>query len=136
MDFYGTEICFKALFKVLIFAEIFDPRQKFLLNCLSWSQCIWSQNPNFQGVPPRTLEISGRQNWANVDKLAHFAQKATKKQQMLKNDVFWDFWKFLTPQVKFSKTRPEPQKFLPTSKIIKIVQINVKDVSKSPARVF
>ena len=43
---------------------------------------------NFQGVPPRPLEISGRQNWANVGNLAHFAQKATKKQQMLKNDVF------------------------------------------------
>jgi len=34
------------------------------------------------------LEISGRQNWANVGKLGNFAQKATKKQQMLKNDVF------------------------------------------------
>ena len=43
---------------------------------------------NFQGVPPRHVEISGRQNWANVGNLAHFAQKATKKQQMLKNDVF------------------------------------------------
>ena len=37
---------------------------------------------------PRPVEISGRQNWANVGNLAHFAQKATKKQQMLKNDVF------------------------------------------------
>ena len=49
---------------------------------------------NFHRVPPRPLEISGRQNWANVSNLAHFAQKATKKQQMLKNDVFWDFWRF------------------------------------------
>ena len=43
---------------------------------------------NFDRVPPRPLEISGRQNWANVGNLAHFAPKATKKQQMLKNDVF------------------------------------------------
>ena len=48
---------------------------------------------NFHRVPPRPLEISGRQNWANVSNLAHFAQKATKKQQMLKNDDFWQFWK-------------------------------------------
>ena len=44
--------------------------------------------PNFDRVPPMPLEISGRQNWANVGNLAHFAQKATKKQQMLKNDDF------------------------------------------------
>ena len=64
---------------------------------------------NFHGVPPRTLEISGRQNWANVGNLAHFAQKATKKQQMLKNDDFWPFWglsifwKFLTHNTKIAK---------------------------------
>ena len=48
---------------------------------------------NFDRVPPSPQEISGRQNWANVGNLTHFAQKATKKQQMLKNDVFWQFWR-------------------------------------------
>ena len=43
---------------------------------------------NFHGVPPRTLEISGRQNWANVGNLDHFAQNEREKQQMLKNDDF------------------------------------------------
>ena len=142
MDFYGTEICFKTLLKGSIFAEISDPRQKFLLNCLSWSKSFSSQNANFHGVPPRPVEISGRRNWANVGNLAHFAQKATKKQQMLKNDVFWHFWrwsifeKFLTHKSKFSKTPPESQKFLHISKMIKMAQIGIKDVFSTPARVF
>ena len=43
---------------------------------------------NFQEVPPRLVEISGRQNWENVGNLGHFAQNERKKQQMLKNDNF------------------------------------------------
>ena len=109
MDFYGTEICFKTLSKVLIFAEISDPQQKFLLNCLSWSKSFWNQNANFHEIPPRHLEISGRQNWANVGNLDHFAQNERKKQQVLKNDDFWAFWRyeifenFLTHNSNFQK---------------------------------
>ena len=93
MDFYGTEICFKTLLKVLIFAEISDPRQKFLLNCLSRSKSIWRQNANFHGVPCSLVEVSGRQNWANVDNLAHFAQNATKKTTNVEKWCFLTFLK-------------------------------------------
>ena len=43
---------------------------------------------NFQGVPPKLVEISRKQNWANVGNLGHFAQNERKKQKMLKNDNF------------------------------------------------
>ena len=109
MDFCGIEICFTTLFKVWIFAEISDPRQKFLLNCLSWSKSFWSQNAYFHGVPPRPVEISGMQNWANVGNLAHFAQKATKKTTNVEKWCFLtflkmvNFWKIFDPQVQIFK---------------------------------
>ena len=138
MDFYGTEICFKTLLKVLIFAEISDPRQKFLLNCLSWSKSIWGQNANFQGVPPRLVEISGRQNWANVGNLAHFAQNATnvEKWWFLTFLKILNFWKFLLQKSKISKISRETQKFLPTSKIWKNEQLYPKYFFETPGYFF
>ena len=42
---------------------------------------------------PKPLEISGRQNWANVGNLAQFLQNQRKNHQMLKNDDFDHFRK-------------------------------------------
>ena len=142
MVFYGTEICFKGLLKVLIFAEIFDPRQKFLLNCLRWSKCIWSQNLDFHGVPLRLVEISRRQNWANVGNLAHFAQNTTKKQQMLKNDVFWHFWrwvifeKILTHNSKISNMALMTVEISADPKILGIINLGPKKSSDMRAPFF
>ena len=107
MVFYGTEICFKRLLKVSILAEIFDPRQKFLLNCLRWSKCIWSQNLDFHGVPPRLVEISGKQNWANVGNLDHFAQNTKKTTNVEK----WCFLTFLKMGVLWKNFDTQLQNF-------------------------
>ena len=54
MKSYETEICFKIMCKVLIFAEISDLVQKFLLNHLSRLKCILRLKYQF------SVEISGR----------------------------------------------------------------------------
>ena len=142
MVFYGTEICFKGLLKVSIFAEIFNPRQKFLLNCLSWSKCIWSQNLDFHAVPLRLVEISERQNWANVGNLAYFAQNVTKKQQMLKNDVFWHFWRWvifeknLTHNSKISNMALMTVEISVNPKILGIINLGPKKSSNMCAPFF
>ena len=142
MDFYGIEICFRVLFKVSVFAEIFDPWQKFLSLKSTWVMLKFCDFFNFQGVPAWTLEISGRQNWANVGNLGHFAQNERKKQQMLKNDDFWPFWRYeifekiLTHNSNFQKVAQSRRNFCPTSKIIKIGKINVKELLETPARIF
>ena len=97
---------------------------------------------NFHGVPPRTLEISGRQNWANVGNLAHFAQKATKKQQMLKNDVFWHFWrwvifeKILTHNSKISNMALMTVEISADPKILGIINLGPKKSSNMCAPFF
>ena len=61
---------------------------------------------NFDRVPPRPLEISGKQNWANVGNLAHFAQKTTKKTTNVEKWwfltilSFGHFLKFFDPQLQ------------------------------------
>ena len=60
------------------FAEIFDFDRNFchlsqLKQCSFFAICF-----NFQGYP-RPVEISGRQNWANMSNLAQFAQNERKK---------------------------------------------------------
>ena len=117
-------------------------RNFYLIAFKSWSQCIWSQNPNFHGYLPSPLEISGRQNWANEDKLAHCAQKATKKQQMLKNDVFWHFWrwvifeKILTHNSKISNMALMTVEISADPKILGIINLGPKKSSNMRAPFF
>ena len=96
---------------------------------------------NFDRVPPRPLEISGRQNRANVGNLAHFPQKATKKQQMLKNDVFWDFWRFEIFE-NFWPTTPKFQKYAQTNRNfcrppnLGVVTLGPRKPSETRGRIF
>ena len=125
---------------------------QFLQNILTSDRnfCHLSHLRNIHFLP--FLQFSGgypqdpRNFWeAKLGKCGQISTLCPKSNKQTTNVEKWcflrflkifDFWKFLTPQVKFSKTRPEPQKFLPNSKIIKIVHITVNDVSKCPARVF
>ena len=76
---------------------------------------------NFDRVPPRPLEIFGRQNWAKVSNLAHFAQKTTKKTTNVEKWCFltilkkWKFLKFLTHNSQIAKIWFWPRS-CPTSK--------------------
>ena len=96
---------------------------------------------NFHGVPPRTLEISGRRNWANVGNLDHFAQNERKKQQMLKNDEFWAFEdirflkKILTHKSNFQKYAQTRRNFCRPQNF-GVVTLGPKKSSETRGRIF
>ena len=141
MDFHETKICFKEVFEVSIFAEISDLPQKFLPDCLSWIIHIFKPKYQLSGGLPWSVEISGRQNYANVVNLAQFAQNERKNHQMLKNDdfdhfegtvIFENFW----PKVKIFKKSRRAVEISALLTIIGTVKINIKKLFKTSGRVF
>ena len=90
---------------------------------------------------PKPLEISGRQNWANVGNLAQFLQNRRKNHQMLKNDDFDHFrkkknLKIFDPQVKIFKKMLRAVEISAGSKILEMRNLGHRKSSGTPMNVF
>ena len=90
MDYYETEICFKAAFKVLIFAENSDFLQKFLLDYWNWSECILKPKCLFSCMASNTC----RNFWEA--KLGKFGQLRLLSWKIIKKSTKIEKWWFLT----------------------------------------
>ena len=132
MDFYGTEICFKTMFKVLKFLKKFEFLQKFLLNYLSWLKCISDSKHQFS----KGAVWGSRNFWdAKLGKCGQLSPIQPKWKKKSSNVEKWWFWsflkknnflKFFDPQLQIFKNTPRTAEF---SEIVKIIR-NVENKAK------